>query len=380
MGRIERKLSEWREHGLLDAAQVARIEAHERSKQGGARWVVWAFAAVGALAVIAGIISLVAANWDDIPDGIKLGAGLVLLIAAMLGARAADHQGHDWIRDLALLLHQGLVLAMIGLVAQVYHLSGHPYRPFAAAFALAIPAALVGRRAILCDAAIYLGLQALWLWLVERELMEELWKHFRAPQLLVAIAALFIATAPYLRAETWARALHRWAFMLTGVSLMTAAFAWGDGKHFWVQPWMQPEWPLVLMLVALAAAGISRWRQHRRVEPAAFIAACIAATFVVSAAWVPPWSHLPQQAIGFAFFCAFCVAYTFAGAAAGSKQAVNAGSFALAVRIFVLFFELFSDLTDTGIGLIITGVLLVSIAYGWWRLRVLIPVPAEVRQ
>lgn len=367
--KLEKKLSEWKREGVLDDAAVGRIEAYEAQHARGARWVVWALAAVGALAVVTGIISLIAANWDEIPDALKLATGLWLLLGTVYGA----YRSSDWIRDLFLLVHQGLVIAMIGLVAQVYHLSGHPWRPFGVAFVFAIPAALAGRRAILADVVLAYGMLAGNFWLDEHDQLSLLWRHYRMPELLVGIAGALIAVRRVASSSPWGPALARWAFGLGYMAIATAAIGWGnDSWSRSLSSWTYGQWPLFAMIGGLALAGITSLKKTHSIAVLATV--LIGSLFVISATVVPDWTELALKATGFVLFSATAVAFTFAAASLGSRFGTNVGSFAIALRIIILFFELFENLTDTGIGLIASGLLLVGIAYAWWRVRVLIPV------
>ena len=60
-----RKIAEWHEAGLIDAATRDRLAAYEAAH---ARpLVLWAVWGIGALAIGLGVVSVVAANWEDIP-------------------------------------------------------------------------------------------------------------------------------------------------------------------------------------------------------------------------------------------------------------------------------------------------------------------------
>src|SRR5690348_5279582 len=86
--RLRQKLDRWTEAGLISGDQAAAIlRAETAEADRGGSWVVWALASVGGLAVVGGVISLVAANWDDIPDKVKLAGGLTALLALALSAR-----------------------------------------------------------------------------------------------------------------------------------------------------------------------------------------------------------------------------------------------------------------------------------------------------
>jgi uncharacterized membrane protein len=275
--RLERKLAQWIAAGLISSDQAAGVRRFEESQRLGAKWVVWGLASVGGLAVVAGIISLIAANWEEIPEQLKLGGGLTLLLALALSAREVGERGDGWIRDLLLLLHQGMILAMIGLVAQVYHLSGHPWRPFALAFVLALPPVLAGRRSLLADVAIYFALQSLWFFLEEGRVLKRLLESFHIALVSVAIGVVFLVCAgPLARkpgGEAPAAALRRWAVGLLVLPVIAAAFFWSSEHgpwREWAQPqasWIANHWPLLLFVGALIG-GFARARRQLDVAAA----------------------------------------------------------------------------------------------------------------
>src|ERR1039457_61322 len=112
------------EAGLITAEQQHRIVEHFKLKEEGSKFLA-IISFVGAVLVACGIILLIAANWDVIPRGVKIAAGLLL----MLGA----HGGGWYLREIngqfrksgdALhLVGSGLFLGNIALIGQIYHRS-----------------------------------------------------------------------------------------------------------------------------------------------------------------------------------------------------------------------------------------------------------------
>src|SRR5210317_691815 len=82
-----RKLRAWREAGLIDDQTVERIEAYEA---GHARpLALWGAIGIGSLAIGLGIISVIAANWEDVPGLVRLAVHFALMagLAGYLGLR-----------------------------------------------------------------------------------------------------------------------------------------------------------------------------------------------------------------------------------------------------------------------------------------------------
>jgi uncharacterized membrane protein len=124
-------LEKIQEAGLITAEQQRQIAEHFKLKEEGGKFLT-IISFVGAVLVACGLILLIAANWAEIPRGVKIAAGLLL----MLGA----HGGGWYLREVngqyrksgeALhLVGSGLFLGNIALIGQVYHLSARPPNAF----------------------------------------------------------------------------------------------------------------------------------------------------------------------------------------------------------------------------------------------------------
>ena len=120
-----------KEAGLITAEQQRQIVEHFKLKEDGSQFLT-IICFVGAVLVACGVILLIAANWGEIPRGVKIAVGLLL----MLGA----HGGGWYLREVngqyrksgeALhLVGSGLFLGNIALIGQIYHLSARPPNAF----------------------------------------------------------------------------------------------------------------------------------------------------------------------------------------------------------------------------------------------------------
>jgi len=121
--KFARKLDQWHRAGLIDGDTVQRIEAYERDQSSPV--VLYAVGGVGAVAIVLGIVAIVASNWAAIPAGVKLAVdGLVAIALAVAVLRTAS----GWTRDVLLMVNYGFVLASMSLVGQIYHLDSGTWR------------------------------------------------------------------------------------------------------------------------------------------------------------------------------------------------------------------------------------------------------------
>ena len=372
--KLGRKLADWQEANLVTAEQVRGILAFESERTRSANWIVLALGAVGALGVVTGIISLIAANWDEIPPPLKLGAALAMLVASLAAAYRFSREEKTLASDLFLSAHAGLVLAMIGLLGQVYHLSGAPWRALALAAALAVPAALIARHSVLADIAIGYTLAALALFLGEgrgRPWLEGLgWVLLAA-----SIGGVLLLLADVLEQlhPPAVRALRRWGAALLFAVAVLAAFAWSIAWSGRTHP------PMMILASAVAAGCVVRLVWLRK--GAVALGAAAVAALIVGAAWMSgrfPGGWHPLDAkmrfLGFVLFCAAGGAFAVGAARAGSRRLTNLFTLAIAARIVVLFLEVLKTLALTGFGLLLTGAVFCGVAWAWWRLHRVLPV------
>src|SRR5687768_8317255 len=140
----DRKLAAWQEAGLIDAQTAAAIGAYEASH---ARPVaLWAVIGIGALTIGLGVISVVAANWEDVPGMVRLAIHLALMLGlgGWLAWRGETlERTQPWGFEAALFVLSVLGLAFFGHLGQVYQTSSPLWQPLAVWLALFGPLLLL---------------------------------------------------------------------------------------------------------------------------------------------------------------------------------------------------------------------------------------------
>ncbi len=138
--RQEQELQEWLDEGIISASQAERIEAR-RGRGAGGPGAFAVLASIGGVCVALGVILVIAYNWDRFHRGWKLGGFLITLaLIAEAAGRLPDRM--VMVRSAVRMTWLVLPLAGIGLMAQVYQLSGDPLKPILLALVLGAP--LVG--------------------------------------------------------------------------------------------------------------------------------------------------------------------------------------------------------------------------------------------
>ena len=124
---LMKKIKEWQREDIIDDVTAKKIVDYEHSHS--KPIVLWAFGGMGAFAIIVGLISVIAANWGQVPDWVKLAVDLLacLAIAAALYWNCTKHEGHEgklWLREVLVVLYYGFTLASMALIGQTYQLGG----------------------------------------------------------------------------------------------------------------------------------------------------------------------------------------------------------------------------------------------------------------
>ncbi|HKQ74421.1 MAG TPA: DUF2157 domain-containing protein [Blastocatellia bacterium] len=131
---LRREISTWTEQGIMteeDAGHLRRLYDLDDLKKESSRLLAAALFTFGSLLVGGGVISFVAAHWNEISRGPKV----VLLFAALLVFYIAGYwlrYRSGWPRLGHALIFCGCLVfgANIGLLAQAYQVSGEWYRAF----------------------------------------------------------------------------------------------------------------------------------------------------------------------------------------------------------------------------------------------------------
>lgn len=371
----ERKLRAWQAAGLIDAETARAIRAWEA--ENGRPLVLWAVIGIAVLSIALGLISVVAANWEDIPVLVRLGVHFALLAGAALALwRLGQDRERPWREEALLFVFGALGLTFFGHLGQAYQTTSPLWQPLSAWLVLFGPLFLLrGKGAPTALALMGVLVFAVWDYAVWSRSgpMEVL--RFALPTAL-PLAFAPIGAVPRHRGERrsfWQRLEELgFAYGLGGVSLLAIIagferFSRGGDSAQMLQ---------VIVLWALAGftAATIVWRA--RPDPSGQAAATVLAG--AAGILLLTWPLSGNQVIAALLFMAL---WTLAGwmALQGQWRGVFQLAVAvLALRLIVLSFELADDLLTSGFGLIAAGLLILGIAWGArWVARTYAPPKAE---
>jgi uncharacterized membrane protein len=368
-----RKIAAWHEAGLIDAATRDRLLDYETAH---ARpLALWAVFGIGALAIGLGLVSVIASNWEAIPGQLRLGVHLALIgagLAALFLREARLAAKSPWAVEALVFVLAALGLTFFGHIGQVYQTSSPLWQPLGLWLVLFAPLLLLMGRSWPTALAVLGG--AVWCaW--EYATASTGWLAARDPGfgMLLWLAAVTAAPVLFAPLAAWQRGRSArpdfWrrleqlalAYAVAGASFATALAAggaFGEGG-------LTKEWASMGVSGAIAlAAGLGVVLARPGVSGRMAGAIIAGAGLVLPLAYAADNVTLPPAILFFALW---------AGIAAAALAAHWRGVFQLsvgviAVRLIILSFELAGDLLMSGFGLILSGLMILGVA--WAAVRV----------
>jgi hypothetical protein len=380
--QLAERLSEWLQQGLISEEQRQRIAAYEdaRGAAGKSRpWVLYGLLMLGAMVVGIGVISLIAANWEEIPGAVKLGGTFAVLIALAWGTyRASEREKQLWFHLMAVLLSMG-VLGAIGVVAQVFHTGGELFLALLFWLLTIAPLAILCRRGALPHLWVAVSLVTLVAWLTAdrwwRALSVDLDHDLVIAALLLGLPLLCLLASnvtarPAL--QGFGRGYGLWAHVGALVGIGTVDFFWSVDH-----PDFEPAWLAGLAVVATLAA-LTLWLRQDvpakgRLAVAALVALAVLAVvpfgFDLGGGHHGYHRDALWQVIGASFTVVALLLLAALFAARDARRAFNGMTILVGVRLLVVYMQVIGSLAMTGVGLVVSGLVIIGVALLWFKTR-----------
>ena len=363
----ERKLQAWLAAGLIDADTAGRIRAWEAEHS--RPLALWAVIGIGALAIGLGVISVVAANWEDVPGMVRLAIHLALMLAlgGFLGWRVDTlARSQPWGLEALLFVFAMLGMAFFGHIGQVYQTSSPLWQPLAAWLVLFAPLLFLRGQSWL-TAALLFAVMAYCVWDYAGGLEPRLFDE-RGPDTLLVTRIALVTAAPLLLAPlaAWMRGRSTREPFWKRLEQLALAYAVGGASLVAIAAGLERFEGGIMGLAAqsergsfalVAGAGIAWARRDRSGEATGLVMA--GAGMSCFAAWVVSGSQLGGGVLFMALWAGIAAAALHAGWRGVFQLAVAA----VALRLIVLSFELASDLLTSGFGLILAGLMILGVAF-----------------
>lgn len=377
-----RKIAAWHEAGLIDAGTRDRLLAYEA--QHARPLALWAVFGIGALAIGLGLVSVIAANWEEIPGRLRLAVHLALIAGALAALFLREERlaaRSPWALEALLFVTAALGLTFFGHLGQVYQTSAPLWQPLGLWLALFAPLLLLTGRSWPAALAV-LGGAAWCAW--EYATASTGYGAMRDPGLAWLLWLAFVTALPVLfaplaavmrtrsaRPDFWRRLEQlALAYGVAGASLATAIAGFGGfGEGGLTQEWVSMAVSGAVALLAGLGTVLARPGTSGRMAGAILAGAGL----VLPLAYAADNLTLPPAVL----FMALWAGIAAAALAARWRGVFQLAVGAIALRLIILSFELASDLLLSGFGLIVAGLLILGVAWGAVRVSKRFAPPAE---
>jgi uncharacterized membrane protein len=365
---LKAQLQRWRTADIIDAATAQRIQTYEDSKPG------FGFSAamfgLGAFAIVLGVAAVVASNWDAIPAIPKLVAHATLNAALAAGAWRAAQTDRTTFREILLFLLAGLTLTFIALIGQIYQ-TGAPLWQALALWLLVTSPFLF----LLARAKITIACWILSLWTALGAAAEAVERHLGPAHLDVA----FYTLVPFLMIGIgeWKTLRARWpvwpwlvtvaGYALIACVVSAAQLAWIDAFDRDFYNHREHLFP-AFFVALVAASAMAALRRIKCLEANSLVANIFLLISILTGFAPLLLRHPHWPVVGAGIFMAYWALIGWSGLRLGHRGVLNLAIVVIALRLVVVYVEVFGNLLSTGVGLIVSGVLLIALVWAAGKL------------
>lgn len=377
---IAKKISEWQLAGLLNEKQAVSILAYEHMRKGG-RFMT-GLIAVSLFAILCGVLSIVAANWMDIPAEVKLGVHISL---NTLIACALYYASKPLYREGLCLLLFGLTLTLIALIGQVFQLGGSWANALILWLTITAPLMLAFAQTRI-NAVPWVVAFLVTIFVVLEEYLPDP-TAVREVIIMIGLAAFLplalIADgnmdAVQKHKPVWGAVFVRTGFVLLVLGATLASLIWYCplAREYTIMSteagWHAHTAQLAAMLILIAAiaaqiiyGALKNFYKDDEQKKAAGQVAFLSTLFTLAPLAVAvEWGGIAATL----HIILYWVAFGYIAQTQGWNRLVSFTILVLSVRIFIAYCELFGDLLTTGYALIIGGAVMLGLIWSALRLN-----------
>jgi uncharacterized membrane protein len=360
------------EAGLISDDERRKIIEHFQLKEDDGKFLA-IISFIGAILVVSGVILLIGANWDDIPRGVKIAAGLCLMLGAHAGGWYLREVRRNFRKtgEALHLIGSGLFLGNIALIGQIYHLSSRTPNAFLLWWVgiAALPWLLRSKAQhvlLLLAFGTWFGLEA-----AEPDSLIYFGNDVSQILLYALFGLAYVGLGHCLRRTQFAEfasATEKLGLLL--FNLFAFPLTWGILRYRsnleFISPWVFPVLAGITLLVLLLGVGGLRdlTRQWRWTWTLTLIGGI---ALLAGALYLAPDHDTDiyrRGDFGYHWIAAigifvFCLLQVQAGIQERSPFMINAGVVFIALDIIAIYLVLFGSMARTGLMFLVSGAFLI---------------------
>lgn len=362
-----KKLKEWVAAGLMTEGQSNAIHEYEAARKHGnfGRNLV----GLSLFAILVGILSIIASNWNAIPGSVKIGAHGLLNIAIGFSAYIAFQKNKlGWSEGLTFAFF-GLTLTLIILIGQVFQLDGSHAGALLFWMLASLPFMLMFSQTRFTAVPWMIAfLTTLYVNLFHYvDVLSVKWEgvFYHGTAILLPLAMMADGRIGFFRKfkPVWADMFVKVGMVLLCITASTATIFWGeefrnndlykDGAYL-----AHLSIYVIAFVATVIFTSLQDFSKDDGTMKAGILFAFVSTLLCMLVYIFPMFGHEVLRAIA---FIAYWVFIGWLAQNAGFTRIVSFAIAVIAIRIFAVYLELFGSLMDTGIGLIVGGVVMLGL-------------------
>ncbi len=361
--QLVKRLEEWVKAGLITEDQRSAITEFETNRPSRSHY---GFIALGVVAIATGIVSLIAFNWERIPGWLKLVNNGILLVSAS-GAIIYFKLRQKQLPFEGLLLFLFLLVgATIGLISQVFHTSGEYYEALLLWSLLTSAMVLFSGSRVTIHLWILLSVAATLSFLFEKEFIDEItviYYYLLLLPLFLLLLASLLGNRFFPLILPVASALRFWAIMLLFPGLVMASIpeSFTDIGHDLTQ--FSTVYTRFALFLALAIALTSYFVSGKKPFSALFAGLSLGSMYTLVRYRIYAMGsgniEIMNGVLPGLLFIAVVLFFAFYAVSEGHSRLFDLSIVIIGIRVVIFYFQVFGDLASTGIGLIVSGILVI---------------------
>ena len=375
--KLKRRLKEWVDNHLISEEQKIKILQFEEKRSSIIRpqWVLYGFVILGVSVIGIGIISLIASNWEDIPGSVKLLVVFLMLVGIAFGIMVAEQRNKTVLFDTLAVFFVSLCIASIGLISQVYHTGGELYQALIMWLVITFPICGLGKKLFLPYLWVtgFLTLCLVWCF------SDDSWWSGNAkiyipslvlPFLCLVSGLIFRLIASLKRFGSAFFTAGALSFIYAGV--ITDIILTCKADEIFGIEWFECIPLIVIASIAyifLAFASGFRKKEKWIIVAASLLTLCV--WFLPKLFWSGGLYDFEEygQFLGPLYsvitLCLLGIFFSIKG----QKRLFHLTTLTTGIRFLIVYFEVLESLAFTGIGLVVSGLIILGTTILWYKSR-----------
>lgn len=374
MKKLQSYLNDWIKQGFITKEQKNIIYDYEqkKGKKRKLNYILYGFLILGGVVLGVGVISIIAANWEDIPSMLKLAVNFGVLLGIAYAIYNADAKKKPILFDTLTIIFALLCLASIGLISQIYHTGGHPYQALVFWIIIILPLSILSKYNFMPNLWVvgFLSMFLAWafsnfsIWYFFGDRDDDYFTIFLFfPLMCLTFGNLLSSIRIF---ERFGKSFNFWAIVSVSVTIFVTDLYYSFSE---IDIKFKSFWPVIIFSI-LALIFMNIRKQIQKKEK---IIISVIIVFFLTIYLIPKLIYLDGDFDEFGEVFAplvtivSLVLFSIYFSIRDNKKIFNLITLLIGLRFIIVYFQVIGNLALTGFGLIISGLFIIGIALAWYK-------------